>query len=131
MALLAVLLAVFVLVVLADWLIPIPKRSTWGCGYLAPTPRLQYTGTSLSQFLVSIFGWSLRPVEIRPQIKELFPASATYWSKVPEIMLDRVVSPMFDALARRMLWFRLLQQGSLQIYLLYIVAMLVVLFCVF
>jgi hypothetical protein len=110
---------------------PYAEGSTWGCGYLAPTPRLQYTGTSMSGFLVSMFGWSIQPVEIHPQIRELFPTSAGYWSKVPEIVLDRVVSPLVDALARRMLWFRLFQQGSVQIYLLYIVAMLVVLFSAF
>jgi hydrogenase-4 component B len=110
---------------------PYSEGSTWGCGYLAPTPRLQYTGTSLTQFLVSMFGWSIQPIEIQPKIRELFPTSAVYWSKVPEIVLDRVVSPLVDALARRMLWFRLFQQGSVQIYLLYIVAMLVVLFTAF
>lgn len=110
---------------------PYAEGSTWGCGYQGATPRIQYTGTSLSEFLVNIFGWSIRPVEIRPQIRELFPESATYWSKVPELVLDRVVSPLFDVLARRLQWFRLLQQGSLQVYLLYIVAMLVVLFSVF
>ncbi len=110
---------------------PYAEHDTWGCGYLAPTPRLQYTGTSLTQFLVSLFGWSIQPVEIRPRIRELFPVQAAYWSEVPEIVLDRVVSPVFDALARRLLWFRLIQQGSVQIYLLYIVAMLVVLFTVF
>ena len=110
---------------------PYSEGSTWGCGYQGGTPRIQYTGTSLTQFLVGIFGWSIMPVEIRPRIRELFPVSATYWSKVPEIVLDRVVAPSVDALARGMLWFRLLQQGSLQVYLLYIVAMLVVLFCAF
>ena len=130
-ALLAVMLAGF------GWLRwqirchPYAESDTWGCGYLSPTPRLQYTGTSLTQFLVSLFGWSILPVEHRPEIRDRFPASADYRSEVPEIVLDRVVLPVFDAMARQLLWFRLLQQGSVQVYLLYIVAMLVLLFCAF
>src|SRR5262249_20311897 len=34
---------------------------TWGCGYVAPTPRMQYTSSSFAQMLVSLFGWALRP----------------------------------------------------------------------
>lgn len=110
---------------------PYAETETWGCGYLAPTPRLQYTGTSLTQFLMQLFDWSLRPEELRPEIHELFPAQANYWIQVPEFVLDRGVRPMFNILAQRALWFRLLQQGHVQIYLLYILGMLVVLFTAF
>src|SRR5262249_7835739 len=34
---------------------------TWGCGYLAPTPRMQYTSSSFAQMLVGLFSWALRP----------------------------------------------------------------------
>ncbi len=107
------------------------ETETWGCGYLSPTPRLQYTGTSLTQFLVTIFHWLLRPIEQRPVIRELFPQSAEYRSEVPEMVLDRVVSPVFRTAGRGLVWFRLMQQGSVQIYLLYILAMLVLLFVAF
>jgi hydrogenase-4 component B len=110
---------------------PYAEAETWGCGYLAPTPRLQYTGSSLTQFLMQLFDWSLRPEELRPEIRELFPTQAHYWVHVPEFVLDRGVRPLFNTLAQRALWFRLLQQGHVQIYLLYILGMLVVLFTAF
>jgi hydrogenase-4 component B len=28
---------------------------TWGCGYVAPTPRMQYTSSSFAQMLVGLF----------------------------------------------------------------------------
>lgn len=110
---------------------PYAETETWGCGYLAPTPRLQYTGTSLTQFLMRLFDWSLHPIERPPVIREFFPAAAEYSCHVPEVVLDRGVRPVFELLAQRALWFRLLQQGRVQIYLLYVLVMLVVLFMAF
>jgi hydrogenase-4 component B len=34
---------------------PAPVHVTWGCGYTAPTPRLQYTGASYSSQFAGIF----------------------------------------------------------------------------
>jgi hydrogenase-4 component B len=33
---------------------------TWGCGYAAPTARMQYTGASFSDQFAGLFGWVLR-----------------------------------------------------------------------
>lgn len=100
---------------------------TWGCGYAAPTPRLQYTGSSLAQFLVSLFDWSLRPVQQRPEIHGPFPREETFSSRVPELILDRVLIPLFDASSRAFQWTRLVQQGNVHIYLAYIVIAIVLL----
>jgi hydrogenase-4 component B len=34
---------------------PAPRHVTWGCGYTAPSPRMQYTGTSFSSQFAGIF----------------------------------------------------------------------------
>src|SRR5262249_46305600 len=47
---------------------------TWGCGYAAPTPRMQYTSSSFAELLVGLFGWALRPKEHQPKVQGLFPA---------------------------------------------------------
>jgi hydrogenase-4 component B len=125
--LLAVLAAGFGLL---QWRIgsqPLSFTATWGCGYTGPTPRMQYTASSFAQFLVGLFGWALRPKVHRPALPELFPAAATFASHVPEVVLDRVILPMFRSLARVLFWFRVMQQGSVQIYLMYIFAILVLL----
>jgi hydrogenase-4 component B len=106
---------------------PLSWTETWGCGYTAPTPRMQYTSSSFAQFLVDLFGWSLQPTFHRPHLDSLFPASAKFASHVPEVVLDRVVLPVAHFLGRVLLWFRLMQQGAVQIYLLYIFAILVLL----
>ncbi len=106
---------------------PFARAETWGCGYTAPTPRMQYTASSFAQMLVSLFSWALRPTVHRPHLESLFPADATYESHVPEVVLERVVSPFFDFFARVFQWCRLVQQGNVQIYLLYILSALVLL----
>jgi hydrogenase-4 component B len=106
---------------------PLSWTDTWGCGYMMPTPRLQYTGSSLAQLLVQMFRGYLRPTTRNPQIEAIFPVSASFESSVPEVVLDEAIYPAFQFLSRVLLWARLIQRGHIQIYLLYIFAMLVVL----
>lgn len=98
---------------------------TWGCGYSAPTTRMQYTSSSFAEMLVGLFAWALRPRTHRTPITELFPARAQFHSEVPDTVLDEAVLPMFRGLARVFALTRMLQQGSVQVYLLYILAALV------
>jgi hypothetical protein len=104
---------------------------TWDCGYAAPTARMQYTGSSFAQWLVDLFGWALQPKLQRPRIQALFPRTADFRSHVPEVVLDKAILPVFRFFAGIFFWFRILQQGSLQIYMLYIFGTLIVLLLYF
>jgi hydrogenase-4 component B len=94
--------------------------ATWGCGYAAPTPRIQYTSSSLGQGLVEMFGWVLRPRTRRPVGLPLFPRESHFESEVPDAVLDEVVLPAARFGAWLFSWARVLQQGNIQLYLLYI-----------
>ncbi len=96
------------------------RGPTWGCGYAAPTPRMQYTASSFAQMLVGLFAWVLRPKIHRPGWLALFPKSERFESHVPDAVLDEVVRPTFRYGEKLLLWFRVLQQGSIQTYVLYI-----------
>jgi hydrogenase-4 component B len=100
---------------------------TWGCGYLAPTPRMQYTSSSFAQMLVGLFGWALRPRTRRPTELPLFPEKAAFHSEVRDPVLDEALRPTFRAGGWLVSWFRVLQQGSIQTYLLYIFVALIAL----
>lgn len=100
---------------------------TWGCGYLAPNTRMQYTSSSFAQMLVSLFGWVLRPRTHRPGTLPLFPHKTDFHSEVPDAVLDEAVLPSFHFVARMFSRLRILQQGNIQIYLLYIFLALVAL----
>ncbi len=106
---------------------PLGWTETWGCGYTAPTSRMQYTASSLAEMLVSILSWPLQPQFHRPRILSFFPTAANFESHVPEVVLERGVIPAVKGIGKVLYTFRLVQQGSVQIYLLYMLAILCVL----
>ncbi len=105
----------------------VERGVTWGCGYAAPTPRMQYTSSSFAQMLVGLFGWVLRPRAHKPEEQPLFPQKAAFRSEVPDTVLDDAVLPVFHLGAWLFSWVRVLQQGSVQAYLLYIFIALIAL----
>jgi len=102
-------------------------RPTWGCGYAAPTPRMQYSSSSFAQMVVSLFAWALRPRVLKPGTLPLFPAATRFHSEVPDLVLDEAVLPTVRFGAWLLTWFRVLQQGSTQAYLLYVFVALIAL----
>jgi hydrogenase-4 component B len=94
--------------------------ATWGCAYVAPTSRMQYTSSSFSQMLVGLFAWVLRPRTHMPRELPLFPQKTDFHSDVPDTVLDEAVLPALRFGVWLISWFRVFQQGSIQMYLLYI-----------
>jgi hydrogenase-4 component B len=105
----------------------VTAAGTWGCGYVAPTPRMQYSASSFAQLLVGLFGWVLRPRMHRPKIAAMFPRGTEFHSHVPDAVLDEAVLPTFRFSAWLLSWFRVFQRGSIQTYLLYIFLVLIAL----
>jgi hydrogenase-4 component B len=101
---------------------------TWDCGYARPSTRMEYSGSSFNQVLVGLFGWVLFPKKHRPQVSGIFPAPANFKIQVPDTVLDRLVIPFYRFAGRTLPWFRFLQQGRIQIYVLYFVVILIVLY---
>jgi hydrogenase-4 component B len=101
--------------------------TTWGCGYIAPTPRMQYTSSSFAEMLVGLFAWVLRPRIRRTKAMPLFPEKAEFRSEVPDTVLEGAVMPAFGFTGWLFSWFRVIQGGSIQLYLLYIFLALIAL----
>jgi hydrogenase-4 component B len=108
---------------------PSASIGTWGCGYAQPTPRIQYTATSFAEMLVKRFNWALRPRTQQPVIDSPFPRKTGFSTQVPDTVLDRIVLPVFQYAGRQMMKLRLLQQGRTDIYLLYMLIILLFLLC--
>lgn len=108
---------------------PSASIGTWGCGYAQPTPRIQYTAASFAEMLVNRFSWALRPRTQQPVITSPFPEKTGFSAEIPDTVLDRLVLPFFRCAGRQMMKLRLLQQGRTDIYLLYILIILLVLLC--
>ena len=101
---------------------------TWGCGYAAPTPRMQYTGRSFSEMIAErIFPRFLRPRSRRIVPKKLFPTAKQYIAADCTDPINRkVYEPFLNRCARRFAQLRILQQGKVHIYILYILFTVVI-----
>lgn len=104
--------------------------STWGCGYLAPTSRMQYTAASFAAMLVNLFSGILRPEQQNPNITGVFPSAAHFESHQPETIFDKIYIPFFSWAYTKFLPIRHLQHGHLHIYILYTVITLLLLIAV-
>ena len=125
----------------------VARAGTWDCGYARPTARMQYTGSSFAQFLMSLWTWALWPQIERPQVAGLFPpapgaaevagktpariagagAGARFAMFLPDTILERLVLPTFRLANRLLPKLRLLQQGRIQIYVIYFLGIVLLL----
>ena len=103
--------------------------TTWGCGYLAPTSRMQYTGQSFSELLVTrVFPRLMRPKTSVVTPQGLFPAAGKLTTEYPDPLNRDLYQPFFERWAERFARLRWVQQGKLHYYLLYFVVVLVLAF---
>jgi len=65
-----------------------PETETWGCGFTAPTPRMQYTGSSFAEMLTLRFGWAFFPHARAVPPRGPFPRQGSFSSHVPDTVLD-------------------------------------------
>lgn len=94
---------------------------TWGCGYAAPTPRMQYTGRSFAEMVAErILPRFLRPRSRRKATTGLFPSDGEYASDCSDPINQRLYERFFTRWAERFAQLRILQQGKVHVYLLYI-----------
>lgn len=105
---------------------PQAVAETWGCGYAAPTERMQYRGRSFAE----LFSERVLPRLLRPKVREtapqgLFAARASLESDDADPFTRGVYEPTFLRWAGRLSSFGWVQQGVLQLYLLYIVVAMV------
>jgi hydrogenase-4 component B len=99
---------------------------TWDCGYARPSPRMQYTSSSFAESLVGFFAWALRPSVHAARPTALFPPAERFESHVSDTVLERAVLPTSRAVGRLIGWFRWVQHGAVQLYLLYVLLAVVI-----
>jgi hydrogenase-4 component B len=98
----------------------VEQAVTWDCGYVASTPRMQYTASSFARPLTFLFRLFLQPRdEIHPP-QGLFPKHAALHTHTPDLFRKYVYEPLFRGVALMASKLRWLQAGRIQIYVLYI-----------
>jgi formate hydrogenlyase subunit 3/multisubunit Na+/H+ antiporter MnhD subunit len=95
---------------------------TWGCGYAAPTARMQYTGRALSELLATraLPRWLRGRAKVRAP-EGPFPAEASFVADGSDPLTRGLYEPFLARWGDRFARLRFLQQGKVHIYILYIV----------
>ena len=129
---------IFILVVLAIWgfrKLVMQKRSasvdaTWGCGYVAPTEKLQYTAGSFVRSYSKLFRPFLLSSKTEKEVEGIFPSGGSYethiYDRVEKYLIDKPIAAYKSLLGR----FLFLQNGKLQFYILYGIIFIVSVICI-
>ena len=104
-----------------------PRTGTWGCGYAAPTPRIQYTASSFAATLTRLFRGVLRPEVHPPRLDGPLPGPSHYAEHPRDAVLDGAAIPLFTRAGRVLTRVRQLQSGRVQLYLLLLLVAVIVL----
>ncbi|NWJ52122.1 MAG: hypothetical protein HXX14_14800 [Bacteroidetes bacterium] len=100
---------------------PVSIKATWGCGYTAPTPRIQYTGKSFSKTLGKLFSFvtieQKKYEEIEPE--EIFPLGRRHSSHYIDFFENKIINGLMKKLVYSMNYFQFVQNGKTQAYVLY------------
>jgi len=103
--------------------------STWGCGYVAPTAKIQYTGSSFSRTYNQLFGLLFQIKKKEKALQGIFPAKANLethpYDKIEKWLIDYPIINLKYFLSR----FLFIQNGRVQSYVAYgivfIIAMII------
>jgi NADH:ubiquinone oxidoreductase subunit 5 (subunit L)/multisubunit Na+/H+ antiporter MnhA subunit len=105
----------------------VEQAETWGCGYVAPTPRVQYTGSSFVQPLALLFRLFLQPRDEAQPPHGLFPTHAKLHTHTPDLFRRFIYEPVFAMTGWIASQLHRLQEGHIQVYVLYIALTILVL----
>jgi hydrogenase-4 component B len=122
----AVALVVAVAVRMRKW--TSRRVDTWACGLPGLTERMQYTATSFSKPLRSVFTAVYKParkLDIEPADAPYFPVRISYLSVRTTSFEKTLYRPTVDLVVAAARQLRRLHTGNIQAYLLYIFLMIV------
>jgi hydrogenase-4 component B len=99
---------------------PVRAAVTWDCGYARPTPRMQYTASSFAQPILDLFAPMLGTRVSSVEPLGIFPTAASLETATPDSFRERVFRPVFAEIEHLLSKFRRIQEGRVQVYVLYI-----------
>lgn len=128
----------FIAIVAVSWMIRAfvvkgktrEMQPTWGCAYVAPNNRMQYTGKSFSKSLGKIFGFLLVEEKRYNELAagEIFPKTRKYESHYHDFFEYRFISYITHHLVYAANYFKFIQNGRVQSYVWYGIVFMVAIF---
>ncbi|MDR3652371.1 MAG: proton-conducting transporter membrane subunit [Paludibacter sp.] len=104
--------------------------ATWGCGYTAGTSKIQYTAKSFSKSLSKTFNFIVieRKQYEELQAGEIFPKDKKYTSHYHDFFEFRFIRIATNRLIYSANYFKFIQNGRIQSYVLYGIVFIVAIF---
>jgi len=130
----AILIAIIALVFGVRWIVTLASEvkisPTWGCAYLAPNERMQYTGKSFSKSFGKLFNFIMIEKKGFDEIQsdETFPDSRNYRSHYLDIFESKIIDPTLHWLTRFIDLFQFIQNGKIQAYVIYGIVFILAIF---
>ena len=108
----------------------IAVEPTWGCAYVTPTAKLQYSASSFVRAYSKLFRPILLSSKTEKEVEGLFPSGGSYethvYDRIEKYLIDNPIAA-YKALLGRFLF---LQNGRLQFYILYGILFIVSVICI-
>ncbi len=105
-------------------------QPTWNCAYSAPTTKIQYTGKSFSKTLSKMFNFIVIERKQYTELKagEIFPEERKHASHYHDFFEFRFIHVMTNQLVYAANYFKFIQNGRIQSYVLYGIAFILTIF---
>ena len=105
-------------------------NTTWGCGYVAPASNMQYTGKSFSKTLGKLLNFILLEKKKYKEIpvNEIFPLTRKHSSHYKDFFVIKIFDKIIDRLIFSMNYFQFIQNGKIQMYILYGIFFIILVF---
>jgi formate hydrogenlyase subunit 3/multisubunit Na+/H+ antiporter MnhD subunit len=96
-------------------------EDTWVCAYSPVSPRLQYTGKSFSKSIGKLFDFIVIENKKYKEIpaNEIFPRTRKHSSHYIDFFETLLINPVVERIIYSMNYFRFIQNGKIQMYVLY------------
>ncbi|MBE6406800.1 MAG: hypothetical protein E7040_12385 [Lentisphaerae bacterium] len=101
------------------------RGCTWDCGYIAPTARMEYTGSAFVQPITDFCAFLMKPLRKIVLPKGIFAKEASYESETADPGLDRFWNKIFHLFAKLAEKIHILQSGYLHLYILIVTVALI------
>jgi NADH:ubiquinone oxidoreductase subunit 5 (subunit L)/multisubunit Na+/H+ antiporter MnhA subunit len=94
---------------------------TWGCGYVAPVRKAQYTGRSFTKSFGQLFTFLVRERKNIDKIpkEQIYPDQITFSTSYIDMLEKYLVTPLAKRLTFTLNYFQFIQNGQIQSYVLY------------
>ena len=94
---------------------------TWGCGYVAPIKKAQYTGRSFTRSFGMLFSFLVKQMKNSEKIpkEKLYPGYQRFSTRYIDVLEKYLVVPLAKRLTFTLNYFQFIQNGQIQSYVLY------------